>query len=476
MKRPFKLIASLCVTVLLSACEVGPDYERPPVDVPKVYKEQGDWKPALPQDDINRGPWWAVYKDPALDDLEKQIDISNQNLKAAEAAFRNASAVVAESRAALFPTISLDATGQKTGSTGHPPAKPHNLYNAAGQASWVPDIWGSIRRTIESDVANAQASAADIASARLSAQAELATDYFDLRAQDELLGLLDATVVELKHSLQITQNQYDSGVADQADVLLAQTQLEGVEAQYINAGVQRAQLEHAIAILIGKSPADFTLAAAPLAYDVPVIPTDLPSTLLERRPDIAAAERQMVSANAQIGVETAAFFPNLTLSASYGYTATALSKLFQASNSLWAFGPAVGETIFDAGAREARVEEARASYDQAVANYRQTVLTGFQQVEDQLAALRILEKQSVMNETVVKDAQRSQELVLNQYKAGIVPYTSVITAQTTALTDEQTELTTREDRFNASVSLIEAVGGGWNATQLPTSDKIDIGN
>jgi NodT family efflux transporter outer membrane factor (OMF) lipoprotein len=465
-RAPIKL-ALLAGIVTLAACEVGPDYAPPAVDAPPAYKEAGDWQKAQPNDAIDRGAWWSIYNDPVLDNLEKQIDISNQNLKAAEAAWREARAVVEESRSQLFPTVTLNGAGTRTGGGVTKPG-PVNSFDLSAGASWVPDLWGRIRRTIESNIASAQASEADLALARLSAQAELATDYFSLRSQDELKYLLDLTVVADQKALQIVKNQYKAGVAAQADVLTAQTELESVQAQDINTGVLRAQLEHAIAVLAGKPPSEVSLVPAPLAENIPVVPPGVPSALLERRPDIAAAERQMAAANAQIGVAIAAYYPDLTLSASYGFISPMLGSLVQAPNSLWSFGPSLTETVFDAGLRAAQVEAARAAYDETVATYRQTVLTGFQQVEDELAALHILEQQAVVEEQTVGDAKKAEKLVLNQYQAGTVPYSSVLTAQIATLTNQQAALTVRENRFIASVALIEALGGGWNVLQLTT--------
>jgi NodT family efflux transporter outer membrane factor (OMF) lipoprotein len=450
----------------LAGCEVGPDYKTPEAAAPAAFKEAGgDWLPAKPQDAIDRGAWWEVYNDPILNDLEKQIDISNQNLKAADAAWRAAQAVVEESRATLFPTIDLGGNGTRTGG-----GSVHNnistQYNATATASWEPDLWGRIRHTIESDIANAQASRADLAGARLSAQATLASDYFSLRAEDDLKKLLDTTAENDRKALEIVKNQYNAGTVASADVLNAQTQLESVEAQAINVGVLRAQLEHAIAVLTGKPPSQVTIATGSLGQDIPLTPPGVPSTLLERRPDVASSERLVAAANAQIGVATAAWYPDLTLSASYGYVGTALDHLIQGPNSLWSFGPQIAETIFDAGARSAKIEETQATFDQTVAQYRQTVLTAFQQVEDQLVALRVLAQQADAENKVVADAHKAEELVLNQYKAGTVPYSSVLTAQNTTLSNEQTALTVRENRFAASVSLIEALGGGWNTSQL----------
>ncbi len=454
--------------LLLAACAVGPDFERPQVETPAAFKEAGDWQQAAPKDDIDRGDWWAVYDDPVLDGLEKKIEISNQNLKAAEAAYRSAQAVVEESRATLFPTVSVNSSDIRSGSI-QPGSKAVSTYGLNSTASWTADVWGRIRRTVESSEANAQASAADLVSARLSAQATLATDYFGLRSQDELQRLLDATVKADKKILEITRNQYKSGITAESDVLAAQTQLETVQAQAINAGVLRAQYEHAIAVLTGAPPSEFTLAAEPKFADkIPNVPTGMPSTLLERRPDVAAAERAVTAANAQIGVATAAWFPDLTLSASYGYSSVVLGKLLQASTNLWSFGPSLAETIFDAGAREAAVEQAKASYDESVATYRQTVLTAFQQVEDNLSAGRILADQTKASDAAVADARRSEQLTLNQYKEGIIPYNTVLTAQTTTLSSEQSALTVRLNRLNTTVALIQALGGGWSG--LPHND------
>jgi NodT family efflux transporter outer membrane factor (OMF) lipoprotein len=472
--------ALLPLPVLLAACTVGPDYQRPPAPVPVAYKEQEGWKVARPRDTASRGPWWSIYRDPVLDGLERQVDISNQNLKAAEAAYRQALALVREGRSGYYPVVTLNGTGQRaqtgSGSSSSSGARVENQFEGTGNASWDIDVWGRIRRTVESDVANAQASAADLAAARLSAQATLASDYFQLRAADELKRLLDATVLAYTRSLEIARNQYNAGTVARSDVVQAETQLKTTQAQAINVGVQRAQLEHAIAILVGKPPAEFAIPPAPLAMTVPVMPPGVPSVLLERRPDIASAERQMASANAQIGIAQAAYYPDLTLSAAFGYASTALGDLFNASNQLWSFGGAVAQTVFDGGLRGAQVASARAVYDQSVANYRQTVLTAFQQVEDELASLRILEQQQAAQADAVRSAEEAVRLALNEYQAGIVAYTTVITAQTTALANEQTALTILQNRLVASVTLIQALGGGWDAAQLPDARAVEDGN
>jgi len=477
-------LAGAATLALLAGCAVGPDYSRPEAPTPVAYKELKGWKPSEPKEAASNAPWWSIYGDPTLDELERQIDISNQNLKAAEAAFRQARALVTEARAQFFPTVDVNGSGTRSGQGRHTGSSSsvarstgfvQNQYDLSASASWEIDVWGRIRRTVESQTASAQASAADLASARLSAQAELASDYFQLRVADQLKRLLDDTVEADTRSLQISQNKYASGTAAKSDVAQAQAQVENVRAQSINVGVQRAQLEHAIAVLIGKPPSDFSLAPAPMRTDVPVAPTGLPSELLERRPDIAAAERSMASANAQIGVAIAAYYPTITLQASYGFVSTALESLIQTSHSVWSFGPNAAETVFDGGLRSGQVAAARATYDQTVANYRQTVLAGFQQVEDELAALRVLEQQAEVQDRAVKASEEAVQLILNQYRAGTVDYTTVVTAQTTALGNEQTALTVMQNRLVASITLVEALGGGWDASLLPPADDLDRG-
>jgi NodT family efflux transporter outer membrane factor (OMF) lipoprotein len=495
---PFLLLASA------AACSVGPDYEKPTAPTATKFKELAGWKPSAPQDEVDRGQWWSVYHDPVLDALEKRIEIDNQTLKASEAAYRQARAVVDQARASFFPTLSADQSDQRsyegpgalrsggvstftTGATGTGGTTvvtsagnangrggtSFNQYSGSLSASWDLDVWGRIRRTVEGDIATAQASAADLASARLSAQSTLAADYFQLRYQEALKHLLDTTADEFQRSLQITQNQYNVGVAAKADVLSAQTQLLNAQASAINAGVLRATLEHAIAVLVGQPAGDFAVEPGPLPNTVPVAPTGLPSELLERRPDVAGAERRMAAANAQIGVAIAAYFPDITLSGSYGSQTSNFAKLFSAPTLIWSLGADVSESILDFGSRSAQVEQARAAYDSNVADYRQTVLTGFQQVEDELATLRILEQQAVVEDQVVKVAREAARLTLNQYKAGTVPYSSVITAQATALSAEQTAINVTENRLTASVTLIQAIGGGWDAAKLPRTDQVE---
>jgi NodT family efflux transporter outer membrane factor (OMF) lipoprotein len=477
----------------VAGCTVGPDYQRPQAVVPTHYKEADGWKPAQPRLVASNEAWWSIYNDSVLDDLERQIDISNQTLKASEAAYRAAEALVGEARADYFPTLGLNggATrsgrggGSSSGSTlGLGAASTSTSANRGGsvsnsfsvglQASWVPDIWGSIRRTVESDVANAQASAADIAAARLSAQATLAADYFQLRVNDELKQLLDAEVAGFDRSMQITRNRYNAGVAARTDLASATAQLENARAQAIAAGVQRAQFEHAIAVLIGQAPADFAITPSKIADEIPVTPPELPSVLLERNPTIAASERAMAAANAKIGVAVAGYYPTIGLGASYGQQSSMLNKLFTAGSSLWSFGlTSIDLPIFNGGLTAAQVAEAWANYDQSVAQYRQAVLTGFQQVEDQLAAARILEQQATVQGAAVAAAREAEQLALNQYRAGTVDFTTVVTAQATSLSNQETAVNIRQSRLVASVNLIQALGGGWDAKELPTSDQID---
>ena len=479
-------IACLCRTagvglLFLSGCTVGPDYERPSAPVPAQYKEAAGWKVGEPLDAIDRGTWWSIYKDPLLDDLEKQIDISNQNLKAAAAAFEQAEWIVAQARAGFFPTVDLNGQAQRSRTGGGSASSTgfgragflSSLFSTSGSVSWVPDLWGKIRRTVEGDVASAQASAGDLASARLSAQGSLASDYLQLRVQDELKRLFDTSAAAYAESLRITRNQYQSGTADQSAVSQAEAQLEATQSQAIATGVTRAQLEHAIAVLIGKPPAEFSIPPTEAVIGVPVIPAGVPSALLERRPDIAAAERQMASANAQIGVAVAAFYPTITLSGDYGTSAATLNRLLATSSRFWAFGSNLVETIFDAGARAAVVEEARAVFEQDIANYRQTVLTAFQQVEDQLAALRILAEQAAVQDRAVTAAREAERIINNQYLAGTVAYTSVVVAEQTALADAETAVNIRQSRLVASAALIQALGGGWDTSQLPSREQIE---
>ena len=453
-----RLVLGAVTLALLSACAAGPDYHRPSVASSEAYKELGDWKPSEPASVLQQDAWWKIFQDPVLDDLEHQVEVSNQNIKVAAASYEQALALLRQSHAAFWPAISANASSERA-QTGTLPRR--TVDNIGASAAWEIDLWGQLRRLAEADKASAQASAANLAAAQLSARAALATAYFELRAQDELRRILDDTVMAEEQSLKITQNRYRVGVAAKADVVTAQTQLLSSQALQLNARVPRAQLEHAIAVLTGHTPAGFSIEPVPFRTDVPTVPVGLPSALLERRPDIATAERRMAAANAQIGAAKAAYFPSLNLAGSLSYAGSTFGNAVKAANRVWSLGPQLALSVFDGGLRRSQTAQARAAYDASVATYRQTVLTAFQQVEDDLVSLRTLEEQSVIETNLVKAAQEAQQLVLNQYKAGTVPYSSVITAQTTAFASEQQALTVLLNRLTNSISLIAAVGGGW---------------
>jgi NodT family efflux transporter outer membrane factor (OMF) lipoprotein len=492
-KRAGGKVAAAMITacLLLSACEVGPNYHRPPVATPPAYKEIGKWVPAQPADGAPRGPWWSAFNDPVLDGLESQVSVNNQNLKASEAAYREALDVVREAQAGFYPEVDLNGNAQRSqplrnggsasgastgvvsgngdtvvGTSGGSGRRGSNSFSLSANATWEPDVWGRVRRTVESDKANAQASKADLASATLSAQGTLAVDYFELRETDQLKRLLDQAVAFDKKTLTITQNQYKVGVAAKSDVVQAETLVDSTLSQEVNTGILRAQLEHAIAVLTGKPPEDFSLAQGGDLPMPPAIPASVPSTLLQRQPAVAEAERNVAAASAQIGVAEAAYFPDMTLSATDVFSAATLGKLLNASNNVWTIGPQLAYTLFDGGLRHAQVKAAKAAYDQQVALYRQEVLTAFQNVEDQLAALNVLQQQVGIQDRAVAEAQESVNIVLNQYKAGTVVYTNVVTVETSLLTAMQTALTLRENRLTSSVQLIEALGGGWDASAL----------
>jgi NodT family efflux transporter outer membrane factor (OMF) lipoprotein len=472
--------------MLLTACTVGPDYVRPTALVSAAYKEMQGWKVAQPRDNIIRGAWWEVFADPQLNALEAQVDVSNQNIAVAEAQFQQARALVREARASYFPTVTVglgvtrvrgvvSTTGDASQTNGRGTSRgTATVYSLPIDVSWELDVWGRIRRTVESNQASAQASAADLASSRLSLQAELAQDYIQLRSLDAQKQLLDATVMAFTKGLELTQNRYASGVASRADVVQAETQLKTTQAQAIDIGVERAQLEHAIAVLIGTSPSNLSIPASPLTAEPPPIPVGVPSELLERRPDIAAAERRVAAANAQIGVAEAAFFPSITLGTSGGLDSTNLSEWLTWPMRFWSVGATLSETVFDGGFRRAQTDEARAAYDATVASYRQTVLTGFQEVEDNLAALRILADGAQVQDEAVKAAQESVTVTTNQYKAGTVNYLNVVAVQATALTNEITAVNILGRRATASVLLIKALGGGWNTSALPSADDVTV--
>jgi NodT family efflux transporter outer membrane factor (OMF) lipoprotein len=405
-----------------------------------------------------------IFHDDVLSGLEDQIDISNLNVKAEGAAVEQARALVREAEAGFWPTLSASIGRDRTRQGATPPRW---VNNAGGSISWPLDIWGQVRRQVESSKDSAQADEATLASARLAAQADLASAYFELRGQDQLQALLDDTVKADQQALQITENRYRVGVAARADVVTAQTQLLSAQSQQVSVAIQRAIFEHAIAVLVGQQPAAFSVAPLAIRTDVPTVPSDVPSTLLERRPDIAVAERQVAAANAQIGVAKAAYFPSLSLSGSAQYSSGGtLGQLFSVPNQIWSVGPSLAQTLFAGGLHRAQVAAARAAWEQSVDNYRLIVLEGFQQVEDELVTLRVLEQQSTVEDKLVLAAREAEKLTLNQYKAGTVPYSSVITAQTTRLASEQSALTVFTNRLTASVVLIQALGGGWNASQL----------
>jgi NodT family efflux transporter outer membrane factor (OMF) lipoprotein len=485
MRKNLRYLPGL-IMLLLAACKVGPNYRRPETPVASAYKEDQGWKPAAPAQVPNDEPWWAIYNDPLLDALERQVAVSNQTLIASEAAYRAAQATVSIDRGPLFPDITVTGVNTRSGGgsglnqgvttgTGTTVTTNNNsranIYSTGAQASWQLDVWGRIRRTVESDVAKAQASAADVAAARLSAQVTLAQDYFQLRAADEQRQLYATSIKAFQTSLTIAQNQVKAGVTTLADVYSAETELESTQAADVSVELTRAKFEHAIAVLIGKNPEDLAIDHAGLTKTVPVVPAGIPSQLLQRRPDIAAAERTVASANALIGVAQSAWYPSLTLSASYGFTATALPGLLNAGNSLWSFGPALAETVFNGGTRLGTNRQARANYDQAVASYRATVLSAFQAVEDDLSSLRVLEQQSTLQTTAVEDARKSEALTLNQYKAGIVVYTTLLTAQTTRLSAEISLLSIQSQQLVSSVDLVAQLGGGWSAGQLDQPDR-----
>ena len=480
LSKPLRWTLLIGAAASLAACEVGPNYRPSPVETPPAFKEAEGWTPAQPADGVDRGDWWTVFNDPLLNQLEAQVSVSNQNLKAALEAYDQAHAVVAQDRAALFPT--LDLTGNVTESKhgGSSTVTSAGTVVAGGTAvseyevqmsgSWAPDVWGKIRRQIEGAKASAQASYADLANARLSAQSTLADDYLELRLLDAQKVVLKTTADAFAKSLTVTTNQYRAGTVSKANMLQAQTTLLNAQASLVDLDTQRTASEHAIAVLIGKPPADLTIDADPnWKPQIPETPTALPSTLLQRRPDVAAAERSVAAANAQIGVAVAGFYPALTLSGSGGFTSTAISQLFDVSNSLWSVGASVAQTVFNGGLTKAQVRGAKAAHDEAIAQYRQTVLTAFQQVEDNIAASRVLQNEEPLRLEASKAADEAEAVILNQYRAGTVDYTSVVTAQATALSARETLLNIQVQRMTTEVTLIEALGGGWSATQLPKS-------
>ena len=451
----------LALAVLVATaggCAVGPTYQQPQLATPAAYKEVPGWVRATPADALDRGTWWTLFNDPALDALESRVEVSNQNIAAAAAAYAQARALVREQRAGLFPIVGLDGSGRRAGGES---TAGGNTYQGSIGASWEPDVWGRLGRTVDSASASAQASSADLASALLAAQGELATNYFSLRQTDAQSALLQSTIAAYQRSLEITQNRYQAGVAPKTDLLQAQTQLANAQAELVGLERQRTQLEHAIAVLVGQAPGDFTLVIAPWSATLPQVPIGVPSTLLQRRPDIAAAERRVAAANEQIGIAQSALYPSLNLSASYGVGATRVSDLFSASTSVWSLGLSAAQVLFNAGATRERINEAQAAQEQAAARYRQTVLVAFQGVEDQLAATRVLMQQQPLRELASRAADETEVQTLNRYRAGQVAYTEVVTAQASAFSARRALVQLASDRQVTAVALIQALGGGW---------------
>ncbi len=477
--RVMTLAVAAALAAVLVGCAVGPDYKRPATTIPASYKEAAEgWKVAQPADQQDRGAWWTIYDDPQLNALEDKLNTSNQTVAQFAAAYRQARALVAEARSAYFPVISATGNGERqqspsrsggfvtgSGSVGSS-GSITNSFRLSLDATWEPDLWGQVSRTVAAQKAGQQSAAADLANARLSSQGTLAQTYFNLRSLDAQQKLLDDTVASFERSLQLTQNRYAQGVAARSDVIQAQTQLQSAQAAAIDNGVARAQNEHAIAVLVGEPASTFTLAPAPLDATPPAVPEQLPSALLERRPDIASAERKAAAANEQIGVAIAAYFPSLTLSTSGGFESSVFSQLLSAPSRFWTVGPQLAATLFDFGLRGAQTDAARAVYDQNVAAYRLAVLAAFQDVEDNLASQRILGQEIGVQQQAVDSAQQALEIVTNQYKSGTVDYLNVLTAQTTAFTAQQKLASIAGQRMVSSVGLVKALGGGWDVSQM----------
>ncbi|HEY4369440.1 MAG TPA: efflux transporter outer membrane subunit [Steroidobacteraceae bacterium] len=479
---------AIATTLLSAACSVVPTYHRPSMAIPASFKEEPGWRPAAPADDTPRNRWWTLLGDATLDDLQGRVLVSNQNLAAATAAYDQARALVREQRAALFPSLNLQAGANRagsfdknttvvaggTGSTGGNGAANNSSVNSSKRysalvgASWEVDVFGRLRASASQAGALAQASAADLANATLAAQGELALDYVQLRATDAQADILTATIAGYERALQITNNRYAVGVVARVDILQAETQLRNARADAADLGRQRAALEHAIAVLVGESPSTFSLAKTDWTPQIPDIPAILPSTLLERRPDIAGAERRVAAANAGVGIERSAYFPTLDLTGSAGFTSSGVSNLFETASSVWSLGASGLMTLLDFGGRSARVAQARAAYEQTVAEYRQTVLIAFQQTEDQLAAARILTDVEQERAAATAAANRAEQLTLNQYVAGLVSYSDVITAQTTALAAREASVNATLNRQTAAISLIQAIGGYWDGGAPPS--------
>ena len=475
LKHALRPLAFVVLAFSLGACTLGPDYQRPELPMTAEFKQAEGWKVANPADALERGDWWRLYGDAGLNALVVRLNLSNQNLAAAEAQYRQARALVRGARSQLFPTVGSSAGATRSGQgrsttstaqTGSSVSGISENYSVGLDAAWELDIWGRLRRNLEANQANMQATAADLAAVRLSLQSELVQTYLRLRVMDEQQRLLNQTVEAFARSLRLTENQYRAGIVPKSDVTQALTQLRSTEAQAIDLQWQRAQMEHAIAVLIGVPPAELNITELDEIPELPAVPLALPSQLLERRPDIASAERQVIAANAQIGVAEAAWYPDLTLSASAGYRNSSFSDLISLPNRFWSLGPQLAVTLLDFGGRRADLEAAEANYDLTVANYRQTVLDSFREVEDNLVQLRVLAAEAVVQRQALEAAQESLRLIQNQYRAGTVDFLSVATVQTSALNNERTYLTLLGDQLAASVQLIAALGGGWEEAQL----------
>ena len=470
-RRAFGVALWAPLLLLLGACTVGPDYKKPDITTPDHFKQAEGWTQANPSDAIARGAWWEIYRDSQLNGLVVTLNTSNYTVAQYEAQYRQAAALVKSARGSFFPTLDLttgknrssQGTGSSNSSLSSSSSGIRDTYSAQLGVSWEADVWGKLRRGLEADNASAQASLADLASMRLSLQSTLVQNYLQLRVLDEQKRLLEATVQTYERSLKMTRNQYRAGISGQDAVAQAQTQLKSTQADLIDLAWQRAQYENAIAVLMGKAPADFSLAPTNSVPTLPQIPAQLPSQLLERRPDIAAAERSVMAANANIGVAKAAYYPDLTLSMSGGYSSSTFSDWITLPNRFWSVGPQLALTLFDGGRRSAEVDRTEAVYDQTVAQYRQTVLDGFKEVEDYMAQLRVYEQEAGVRTEALDSARNSLRLTTNQYKAGLIGYLDVVNVQATALSNERSVLTVLQSRLIASVQLIAALGGGWSA-------------
>ncbi len=489
--RQYAAIASGLAALLVAGCRVGPKYQQPPAMAqapPAAYKETpaassnaGDWKVAQPQDAMLHGKWWEIYNDPELNGLEDKLNIDNQNIKVYFANFMEARTLIAQARAQLFPTLTAApsfnrslSSGSLTNASTANTGKESSVTTMGLDASWAPDLWGKVRNQISEEQYNAQVSEADLENEKLTEQATLAITFFEIRGQDALQAVFDQTIADDQKSLDYTRAQYETGVGTEISVVEAENTLENAQAAATNLGVARAEEEHAIAMLIGTDPSTFNIAVKALNAAPPAVPIGVPSQLLERRPDIAASERSMAAANAEIGVATAAFYPALTLSATGGFESSTIGNLFNWPSRFWSVGASVAQPLFDAGLRRATVNQYIEVYNADVASYRQTVLGAFQQVEDYLATERILSQQLVQQQAAADSARRFVDLETARYQTGIDPYIDLVTAQETLLSDQQTLTTLHTQAMTASVELIEALGGGWDSTQLPTPAQVTV--